>query len=90
MSDVAQACAVGYHVYRTFHGWDASRRTASMGQCEVQIQADGRRAEPIHWKSPCLIGTAITGMITGPLMHGFELARFRCGMPAAVCFVLAV
>ena len=64
--------------YRTFRGWDASRRIASMGQCEVQIQADGRRAEPIHWKS-CLI----------PLMHEFELVRSRYGMPAVVCFDLA-
>ncbi len=61
--------------YRTFRGWDASpgRRIASMGQCEVQIKADGARAEQTHWKL-CLI----------PLMHGFELAVcFRCGMPAA-------
>ena len=64
--------------YRTLRGWDASRRIASMGQCEVQIQADGRRAEPIHWKS-CLI----------PLMHEFELVRSRYGMPAVVCFDLA-
>ena len=33
---------------RTFRAWDASRRIASMGQCEVQIQADGGRAEPIR------------------------------------------
>jgi hypothetical protein len=28
----------------TFCGWDASRRTASIGQREVQIRADGGRA----------------------------------------------
>jgi hypothetical protein len=30
--------------YRTFRGWDASRRGASIGQREVLIQADGGRA----------------------------------------------
>ncbi len=59
--------------HRTSRGWDASRHVASMGQWEVQIKADDGRAEPIRWKS-CLI----------PLMHGFELVCFRCGMPAAV------
>jgi hypothetical protein len=29
---------------RTFRGWHATRRVASIGQREVQIQADGRRA----------------------------------------------
>jgi hypothetical protein len=29
---------------RTFRGWDATRRVASIGQREVQIQADGGRA----------------------------------------------
>ena len=36
---------------RTFRGWNASRRIASIWQREVQIQADGRaawRAETIH------------------------------------------
>ena len=64
---------------RTFRSWDASRRGASIGQREVQIQADGGRAEPIHWKS-CLI----------PRMHGFELACFRCGIPAAVVSFLLI
>ena len=56
MSDVAHACAEGYYaaplvpVMRA----DALRTCTSMGQCEVQIQADGGRAEPIHWES-CLI-----------------------------------
>ncbi len=59
--------------------WDASRRIASMGQCEVQIQADGGRAERIHWKS-CLI----------PRMHGFELVCFRCGIPAVVVSFLLI
>jgi hypothetical protein len=66
-------------VCRTFGDCDASRRIASMGQCEVQIQADGGRAEPIHWKW-CLI----------PRMHGFELACFRCGIPAAVASFLLI
>ena len=65
--------------YRTVCGWDASRRIAPMGQCEVQIQADVGRAEPIHWKS-CLI----------PLMHGFELVWFRCGIPAVVVSFLLI
>ena len=30
---------------RTFRGWHATKRVASIGQREVQIQADGRRAE---------------------------------------------
>ena len=29
---------------RTFRGWHATRRVASIGQREVQVQADGRRA----------------------------------------------
>ena len=29
---------------RTFRGWHATRRVASIGQREVQIQADGGRA----------------------------------------------
>ena len=66
-------------LYRTVRGWDASRRIAPMGQCEVQIQADVGRAEPIHWKS-CLI----------PLMHGFELVWFRCGIPAVVVSFLLI
>ena len=66
-------------LYCTFRGWDASRRIASMGQCEVQIQADGGRAEPIHWTS-CLI----------PRMRGFELVWFRCGIPAVVVSFLLI
>ena len=64
---------------RTIRGWDVSQRIASMGQCEVQIQADGGRAETVHWKS-CLI----------PLMHGLELVCSRCGIPAAVVSFLLI
>ncbi len=64
---------------RTFRGWHATRRVASIGQREVQIQADGRRAERVHWKS-CLI----------PRMHAFELVYFRCGMPAVVVSILLI
>ena len=43
----------------TVRGWDPSRRVASIGQREFQIQADSARAEtataePVQWKS-CLI-----------------------------------
>ncbi len=30
--------------FKLFYGWDASRHAASIGQREVQIQADGGRA----------------------------------------------
>ncbi len=49
VSDVAREFAVGYHAAPFVAGL-----VASMGQREVQIQADGGRAEPIYWKS-CLI-----------------------------------
>ncbi len=65
--------------YRAFCGWDASRRIAPMGQCGVQIQAGGGRAEPIHWKS-CLV----------PLIHGLELVCSRCGIPAVVVSFLLI
>ena len=63
---------------RTFRGWDASQRIASMGQCEVQIQADGARAEPIHWKS-CLI----------PLMAWVRDRLFPLRDASCCCFVVA-
>jgi hypothetical protein len=73
LSNFVHTCAVEYHTARFVTGM---RADALMGQCKFQIQADGRRAKPIHWKS-CLI----------PLMHGYELVCFRCGIPAVVCFV---
>ncbi len=78
--DVAHACAVGYHSARFVAGIraDALRQLGSAAQCEVQIQADGGRAEPNHWKSRLI-----------PLMHGIELVCVRCGIPAVVVSFLA-
>jgi hypothetical protein len=71
-----RACAVGYTIPHV--SWHTGMRADALrqwGQCEVQIQVDGGRAEPIQRKS-CLI----------PLAHGFELeqACFRCGIPVTV------
>jgi hypothetical protein len=62
----------------TVRRWDPSRRVASMGQREVQIQADGARAEPIQWKS-CLI----------PLMAWVRTRLFPLRDASCCCFVLA-
>ncbi len=78
LSDVMHACAVGYHTARFVAGMRADALRQWGSATEVQIQADGGRAERVHWKS-CLISP----------MHGFELVCFRCGIPAVVCFVLA-
>jgi hypothetical protein len=50
-----------------------------MGQREVQIQADGGRAEPIQWKADLI-----------PLLHGFVFVCCRCGMPAVVVSFLLI
>ncbi len=73
----------------TVRAWDSSRRVASIGQCEDQIQADGARAEPIQWKS-CLIPlmawvrTRLFPLICvgsrAECAVGYHAARFVAGM----------
>ena len=59
---------------RTFRGWDATRRVASIGQREVQIQADGGRAA---WRAETIMMQ---------IVHDFSAAAgssFRASADAA-------
>jgi len=59
---------------RTFRGWHATRRVASIGQREVQIQADGRRAawraETMQIFRPPTVSVATRTLTSGARCNG--------------------